>query len=213
MNKLFSKLPALLCALVLFILATPAFGANVVIESADAANVGFNDPTPVSPVGGNTGTTLGQQRLIALQYAGSIWGATLGGPTITIRATWEAQPCAATSGTLASAGNFGGAGGIWRDFPGAPVPATWFGNALANALSGVDQNGGSPEIAARFNINLGNTGCLEGAHWYYGLGHSSARKRYQPGERRAARACAWTRIPDFHQLEHGFANGRLPVRL
>jgi len=37
---------------------------TIVIENGDAAGVGFNDPTVVAPVGGNGGTTLGQQRLL-----------------------------------------------------------------------------------------------------------------------------------------------------
>ena len=78
--------------------------------------------------------------------------------------------CTANAATLASAGNFGGTGSIWRDFPGAGVSNTWYGNALANALSGVDQNGSSPEIQAQFNLNIsGSAGCLNGANWYYGL--------------------------------------------
>src|SRR6185436_20415974 len=106
--KSFFKFQTLLI-LVLMAAAHSVFAANVIIENADPANVGFNDHNPVSPVGGNTGTTLGQQRLNALQHAASIWGATLNSvPTITIRATWQAIPCSATSGTLASASNFGG---------------------------------------------------------------------------------------------------------
>ena len=51
--------------------------ATIVIINNDGANEGFNDPTPVAPVGGNTGTTLGQQRLNAFQHAAGIWGARL----------------------------------------------------------------------------------------------------------------------------------------
>ena len=43
--------------------------ATIVIINGNAAGVGFNDPTPAAPVGGNTGTTLGEQRLIAFQHA------------------------------------------------------------------------------------------------------------------------------------------------
>src|SRR5687767_11531911 len=38
---------------------------------------GFNDPTVVAPVGGNPGTTLGEQRLLAFQHAANIWAQTL----------------------------------------------------------------------------------------------------------------------------------------
>ena len=59
----------------LWLAAPAAFGqATIVIENADPAGVGFNDTTPVVPVGGNNGTTVGQQRLNAFQYAAGIWG-------------------------------------------------------------------------------------------------------------------------------------------
>src|SRR5688572_32725352 len=90
---------ALSSAFVILCLASSAFGqATIVIQNNDAANVGFNDPTPVAPVGGNPGTTLGQQRLNAFQFAANIWGATLvSNSTITVRASWEALSCTETS--------------------------------------------------------------------------------------------------------------------
>ena len=45
--------------------AVSAGPAQFVIVNINAPGVGFNDPTPAAPVGGNTGTTLGEQRLIA----------------------------------------------------------------------------------------------------------------------------------------------------
>src|SRR5262245_50033932 len=64
----------------LFLVASVLCGLGVVLAPAVEAAVirvlnkdnpgeGFNDPTPVAPVGGNTGTTLGQQRLLAFQHA------------------------------------------------------------------------------------------------------------------------------------------------
>jgi hypothetical protein len=158
---------ALLTALVVFCFSSSAFGAaTIVIQNNDAANVGFNDPTAVAPVGGNPGTTLGQQRLNAFQFAANIWGATLvSNSTITIKADWQALSCTSNSAVLGSAG----AASIWSDFPGAPFSSTWFSAALANALRGSDLDGSSPEISAHFNVNLGNTGCLDGIHFYLGL--------------------------------------------
>ncbi len=157
---------ALLTLVAISIFSTSALGAaTIVILNGDAPGVGFNDTTPVSPVGGNPGTTLGQQRLNAMQYAANIWGALLvSSSTITVRATWEALPCAANSGTLGSAG----AANIFRGFAQVPHEDTWYGSALANALTGVDLSG-NHEINARFNVNLGNTGCLEGSPFYLGL--------------------------------------------
>src|SRR5262249_11785193 len=51
-----------------------AQAAIIVVDNFDAPGGGFNDATPAAPVGGNTGTTLGQQRLNAVQYAADIWG-------------------------------------------------------------------------------------------------------------------------------------------
>ena len=75
----------------LLVLGAPAFGAaTIAILNDDPAGVGFNDPTVVAPVGGNPGTTLGQQRLNAFQAAANKWGATLtSGVTIVVRATWD----------------------------------------------------------------------------------------------------------------------------
>ena len=51
------------------LLAVPvANAATIAISSRDAPGVGFNDPTPVVAVGGNTGTTLGQQRLNVFRH-------------------------------------------------------------------------------------------------------------------------------------------------
>src|SRR5262245_18558906 len=80
--------------------------ATIIIVNTNAAGIGFNDPTPVAPVGGNTGTTLGQQRLNAFQHAADIWGTTLTSPVpILIDAAFEAQTCTVNSATLGSAGS------------------------------------------------------------------------------------------------------------
>lgn len=173
MQKFLTKFPALALALFLTLIAfaEASAQANIAILNDDAAGVGFNDTTPATPVGGNNGTTIGQQRLNAFQAAANIWGATLvSGPTIVIRGRWQSfSGCTANAGTLGSAGN---SGSIWRNFSGAQ-PGFWYGNALANALSGTDRNGTSGmdthEINAQFNVNLGTPGCLQDAHWYYGL--------------------------------------------
>ena len=168
MNKFLTKPRAILLALIVGIISSSsAFGAaTIVIENGDPAGVGFNDTTAVSPVGGNSGSTLGAQRLIAFQAAASIWGQTLtSGPTITVRATWEPLTCTASTAVLGSAG----ANSLWRNFQNRPFANTWFAAALANAISGTDLDPSASEIRARFNINIGNTGCLETRHWYYGL--------------------------------------------
>ena len=107
--------------------------ATIIINNINAPGVGFNDPTPAAPVGGNTGTTIGEQRLIAFTYAANIWGATLTSDVpIVINAQFTALTCTATSGVLGSAG----ATQIFRDFPNAPKAATWYSYALANRIAG-----------------------------------------------------------------------------
>ena len=147
--------------------AQVAHGAvTILIVNNDPAGVGFNDATPVAPVGGNPGTTLGQQRLNAFQSAANKWGATLTSPTfIRIRAQWTALTCTATGAVLGSAG----ATEVFRDFPGAPIAGAWYPKALTNRLTGADRTRATPDINASFNINLGQPGCLTGVFFYLGL--------------------------------------------
>ena len=147
--------------------ATAAFASSTItIVNTNAPGVGFNDPTPVAPVGGNPGTTLGQQRLNAFQFAAGIWGATLDSNVeILIEASFVPLACNATQAVIGSAGpTF-----VFRDFPGATFPGTWHHVALAEKLSGADAVPGRPDIIARFNVNLGNPGCLPGIGWYLGF--------------------------------------------
>jgi len=51
--------------------------ATITIQNADAAGEGFNDATGMSAEGGNSATTLGQQRLNVFNFAASIWSAFL----------------------------------------------------------------------------------------------------------------------------------------
>jgi hypothetical protein len=134
--------------------------------NVDGPGEGFNDPTPVAPVGGNTGTTLGEQRLIAFQAAADAWGAVLTSSVpIQIQAAFNPLNCTATGAVL------GSAGALWasRDFPGAPRTGTWFSGSVANKITGVDGLPATPEINAQFNSNLGNVGCLTGIPFYLGL--------------------------------------------
>jgi hypothetical protein len=142
--------------------------ATIVIVNKNDPGVGFNDPTPVAPVGGNPGTTLGQQRLNAFQYAADLWGATLtSNVTIRIGASFVPLSCTASSAVLGAAG----ANEIWSDFPNAPKANTWYPSALASKLAGTDQaTPGEPHIIAQFNSRLGLfSDCLPGSGFYLGL--------------------------------------------
>ncbi|MFC4932172.1 PA domain-containing protein [Massilia sp. GCM10023247] len=146
--------------------------ATIIIVNQNAPGIGFNDPTPVAPVGGNTGTTLGQQRLNAFQYAANIWGATLtSNVPIRIGASFVPLSCTENSAVLGSAG----ANEIWSDFTNAPRPNTWYPSALASKLAGTDvATPGEPHIIARFNSRLGLfPNCLPGSGFYLGLDNNA----------------------------------------
>ena len=153
--------------------AAPAQAATITIVNQNAAGIGFNDPTPATPVGGNPGTTLGQQRLYAFQYAANIWGATLSSAVpIRIGASFVPLSCTANSAVLGSAG----ANEIWSDFTNAPRQNTWYPSALASKLAGVDvATPGEPHIIARFNSRLGLfADCLPGSGFYLGTDNNAA---------------------------------------
>src|SRR5664280_209599 len=159
-----SLLPLLLLAT---LAARPLFaGATFVIVNTDPAGTGLNDPTPATPVGGNAGTTLGQQRLIVFQQAGAIWGALLtSNVTIRVSASFTPLACSATSGILGSTyANY-----VYSDFAGAPVAGTWYAKALANKFVGSDLDSTTVDMTAHFNSSLGQTGCLTGLSFYLGL--------------------------------------------
>jgi hypothetical protein len=140
--------------------------ATVVVNFVNNAGVGYNDETPVAPVGGNMGTTLGEQRRIATQHAANIWAATLtSDAVIRIRAQFTAQSCTETSGTLGSAGPLSNA----RNFPGATFENTWYPVALRNKLAGNEASPGADQLQINFNVNLGTPGCLPNSPWYLGI--------------------------------------------
>jgi FG-GAP-like repeat/FG-GAP repeat len=145
--------------------ASAAHAATVTIKNIDAIGVGFNDTTPATPVGGNTGTTIGAQRLNAIEFAGKIWGSILvSNVTIEVSASFAPLDCSELEATLGSAGPYT----AFRNFTNAPVADTWYPVALANALSGTDLDPLNSDITARFNGAIGTT-CLFPQTWYYGL--------------------------------------------
>ncbi len=166
------------------LLAGPAAAAaTITIINLDGVGEGFNDPTPVAPVGGNPGVTVGEQRLNCFQQAANIWGALLtSSVTIQVQAAFNPLSCTATSAVLGSAGpRF-----IEFNHPGAEFADYWYHEALACKQAGVDLTPfGDPglppgdtgaDINAQFNSNLGNTGCLTGSGWYYGYDHNEGTK-------------------------------------
>jgi len=161
-------LPILLVCLVA---SPPVPAASFVINNLDGPGEGFNNTTPVVPVGGNNGTTLGQQRLNLFQKAAEIWGAAIESAVpIIIQAQFDPLSCNSVSAVLGAAGTIN----IIRDFTGAPKSNTWYHSALANAIAGVDLIPGADDIVATFNSSIdNNNNCLSGTNWYLGYDHNN----------------------------------------
>jgi len=161
----------LLVLLALTLTTGSAFArVTITIVNNDPAGQGFNDPTPATPIGGNPGTTLGQQRLNAFKFAAGIWGEILESKVpIAIRATFSpitgGAACSSTTAVLGQAGTTN----YVTNFPNAPLQNVGYPMALANAISGQDLNQGGPEINAQFNSLVDNAQCLGESNWYYGF--------------------------------------------
>lgn len=157
----------LLAAVVAACLGMPAAHAAIIPVNDDAPGAGLNDPTARAPEGGNPGTTVGDQRKIVYQFAADLWGSVLTtNIDVHVGASFGALTCDAGSAVLGSAG----ATTIYWDNT-FPLQGTWYHIALADQLANADliDDGVTPEITSQFNANLGQTGCLEGSGWYYGL--------------------------------------------
>jgi len=179
------------CASLLLVAAVAHGKATVVIVNADDAGVGFNDPTPVAPVGGNCGTTLGAQRLVVFRKAAEIWGNSLDSEApITVLSHFEPLSCNSSGATLGSAGptNIFASDDptLPHTVPGSvfPKPHTWYVSALTAAFAGTPVVSGTGtdennyDILARFNSTLDDataTNC-NGFRWYYGLDSNHADK-------------------------------------
>jgi len=130
-----------------------ANAAEIIPVYFDDPNEGYNDTTPVAPVGGNPGTTLGEQRQIVAQFAADLWGAVL----------QSNQPIFVQANFTPLGPNVLGSAGTTfynRDFVGAPQAGTWYFAALADALSDSNLNPGFADIASNFSSTF---------TFYYGL--------------------------------------------
>lgn len=162
---------SLAAGIIISLMTVPAHAANFIIVNLDDAGEGLNDSTAVPPVGGNSGETLGEQRMIVLEEAAARWAEFLAlSVDIRVGANFDVLDCSETSGTLGSAGpNF-----VDRDFDGAPNAETWYPIALADTLRSSSEEllgAGEEHIGSTYNVKLddGDSSCLGGATWYYGL--------------------------------------------
>ena len=111
----------------------------------------------------------------AFSYAADIWATQLSSPVpIVINACWTSL----SSGVLGHSA----VTSLHRGFPGAPVANTWYGVALANALSGADLNnsngsdydGDGLDADSEMEIAYSNNGIP----WYFGTGGNTPMGEY-----------------------------------
>lgn len=155
--------------------AGSASAADIVLLNEDAPGVGLNSTLPATPVGGNPGTTRGQQAINVYEFAMNMWGAVVQSPVqIKVYASFAPLTCTSTSGVL------GSAGANWIALLNDGTRSRAYGSALADSLVGYDifPDPSDPgDIASQFNGNLGLPGCLDGSGWYFGLdGNTPAGK-------------------------------------
>jgi hypothetical protein len=160
----------LLCGVVLAgaSIAPPAWAtATFTITVVDDDGVGFNDKTPATPIAGNDGTTVGQQRLNVFQAAADAWGRILESSVpIEVQASFAPLDCINGMAVEGHAGPYS-----VKNYPSLPTTGE-YPTALANKILGKDLFPTHPDITAEFNSDLAS--CI-GKDWYYGLDGSSSK--------------------------------------
>jgi hypothetical protein len=153
----------MLTRLIFLLLLTPISYAAVTIVNNDGVGEGFNDNTPVAAIGGNTGTTLGQQRLNVFNKAAEILNTIFQiNQPVKVNAEFNPLTCTPTSAVLGQAGpeNY--------QFQNNGSDFTVYPDALYNQLQNADIDSSKAEINATFNSNLDSGTCLGGKTWHYG---------------------------------------------
>ena len=146
------------------------------IVNTDAPGDGLRDPGPPDPAstaGGNPGSTLGEQRLNAMNAAAAVWADVVhSNVTILVQAAFNPLSCGPMGVTLGSASPISVVAD-WLAAAGGQIPFisnTWYPVALGNALSNQDLVTNTNDIAANFNSDVDdNPTCAPGFQWYYGL--------------------------------------------
>lgn len=166
-------------ALLLIAAACMTLGAAAPVSARvkvnyQTASRGFSDRTPATPVGGNAGTTLGEQRRIAFRHALGLWEARLDGEVpIELDVSFDALGCENGAVVLGQAANLSWFSGL--EAPGANA-ALLYPSALANQLMGEDLVPGRPDIVMGFNLSVDGE-CRDYTDgFYYGLDSKSGEQ-------------------------------------
>lgn len=141
--------------------------ATLLMVNGDTPGEGLNDQTIVTAVSGNSATTLGDQRRVAIDAALQAIGSLITDDiTINVLVKFTALECDSQSALL------GGAGPVntFYDFIGSPQSGVQYPAALANLYAGIDLDPDAAEIQMEFNGDIDfNNNCLAGVNLYYGL--------------------------------------------
>lgn len=138
---------------------------------------GFDDMTVVTPVGGNTGTTLGEQRQILFQAVAQVWGAEIiSDVPIVINASYSANlPCDSNGAVLASAKPTQVINSTDLGLPNF-VPDTSYPLSLVDAITGTNIDVSNPvfpdvsDIVIEINDKVDTIfDCHQGNNFYYGI--------------------------------------------
>ena len=158
MNK---PLMVLTLAISTVLFGSASRAADILAIPLDPAGQGYNDPTPVAPVPGNPGTTLGAQRLIVAQFAADLWGSVL---QSNVPVFVGARFSHLGANVLGSAG----ATTVFTNFAPGIVSDTWYSSALADSLAGTDLRPNFTDVNSNFSSDF---------NFYYGLdGNTPAGK-------------------------------------
>jgi len=151
-------------------LAGTASASQILVLNKDTANVGLNSTVPAAPVGGNQGTTRGEQARIVFEFAANMWGAVLQGTVpVKIDAKFGPLTCTDTSAVLGSTGVVSYQSWDASNAPAGTLTNMWYPAALANQLTGADATPSASHISMSFNGSLGTAGCMPNSGWYFGL--------------------------------------------
>jgi uncharacterized protein (TIGR03382 family) len=136
-------------------------GAEIRIVNGNGPGEGLNDRSGAQPVGGNPGTSVGEQRLMAAQYSAALWSATLGNQVpISVHTEFSDLDCSGGTAVLGATG------------PTALYDSSRYPAALANERAGYDLDPGREEVEARFNGRVGRSDCAV-TFWYVGLDNAA----------------------------------------
>jgi len=153
-----------------------AFAGSFVISQG----AGFTDSTVVSPVGGNPGTTLGQQRANVFAQAALQW-TNIAQPSvnITISASFASLFCDGSGVIFASGGSTTSA----RNFTGAVDANTWYPQSLKNHITSTT-SGTAITITVNSNMGRASPACWDANSdgvndtWYYGYDHNPGANQF-----------------------------------